>query len=316
MKINVMLTPLVRAFVRSGNDLIIRLRSTADQVTVRNHYAGAAIDSVRFADGVTWGATEIDAHIANELTEGADVYTGTAGNDAINGLGGNDTLNGMAGDDTLIGGAGADTLNGGAGADTLDGRNDAASDLMQGGTEGDIYLFARGSGADTITEGGDALSTDILRFDTGIATTDIKALRTGNDLVLQIVSTADQVKVTGAYAAGAGAAARIERIEFADSTVWTEQDIRQRILDGLATTGNNSIVGFDGNDTIHGLAGNDTLSGAAGDDVLYCYDKDDTLYDSGNDFSGCLRITGESRCWRYGERSLNAANNNEWRRSA
>jgi Ca2+-binding RTX toxin-like protein len=69
----------------------------------------------------------------------------------------------------LIGGAGADTLNGGAGADTLDGRVDAATDLMQGGADGDIYLFGRGSGAETITEGGDAGSTDILRLGEEIA---------------------------------------------------------------------------------------------------------------------------------------------------
>jgi Ca2+-binding RTX toxin-like protein len=101
---------------------------------------------------------------------------------------------------------------------------------------------------------------------------------------MQIVGTTDQVKVTGAYAVGAGAAARIERIEFAPSTgsgqpgqVWTEADIRQRILDGLATAGNDSITGFDGDDTIHGLGGNDTLNGAAGNDVLAGGAGDDTL---------------------------------------
>jgi Ca2+-binding RTX toxin-like protein len=172
------------AFVKSGNDLIVRLRSATDQVTIHNHYAGTAIDVIEFADGTTWNTAEIDAHITNELTEGADIYVGSAGNDVINGLGGNDNLSGLGGNDTLIGGAGADTLNGGAGADTLDGRFDAAADLMQGGADGDIYLFGRGSGADTITEGGDALSTDILRLDAGIATADIKALRSGNDLVL------------------------------------------------------------------------------------------------------------------------------------
>ncbi|MDP2809897.1 MAG: calcium-binding protein, partial [Rhodocyclaceae bacterium] len=278
------IAPEQLAFVKSGNDLIVRRRDATDQVTVLNHYAGAAIDAVRFADGTTWHAAEIDAHIVNELTEGADIYVGSAGNDVINGLGGNDTLSGMGGDDTLIGGAGADTLNGGAGADTLDGRNDAAADLMTGGAEGDTYLFGRGSGADTIAEGGDAPSTDALRLDAGIATADIKALRSGNDLVLQIVGTADQVKVSGAYATGAGAVARIERIEFSGGAVWTEADIRQRILEGLATAGNDSITGFDGNDTIHGLGGNDSLSGSDGNDTLFGDEGNDTLNgDAGND---------------------------------
>ena len=279
-----LIAPEQLAFVKSGNDLIIRLRSTADQVTVLNHYAGAAIDAVRFADGSTWHAAEIDAHIINELTEGADIFVGSAGNDVINGLGGNDSLSGLGGDDILIGGAGADTLNGGAGADALDGRFDAAADLMQGGADGDIYFFGRGSGADIITEGGDALSTDILRLDAGVATADIKALRSGNDLVLQIVGTTDQVKVSGAYAAGAGAAARIERIEFAGGAVWTEQDIRQRILEGLATAGNDNITGFDANDTIHGLAGNDGISAREGDDAVFGDSGNDTLRgEAGND---------------------------------
>ncbi len=272
------------AFVRSGNDLIVRLRSSSDQVTVLNHYAGAAIDAVEFADGTRWNQADIDAHITNELTEGADVYSGGPGNDVIDGRGGNDTLNGLAGDDVLIGGAGADTLNGGAGADTLDGRGDSASDAMQGGADGDTYLFGRGSGAESITEGGDAVSTDVLRLNAGIATSDVKAIRSGNDFVLQIVGTTEQVKVTGAYATGAGASARIERIEFADGTVWNEAAIRQRILDGLPTSGNDSITGFDGDDTIHGLAGNDTLSGSDGNDTLFGDAGTDTLNgDAGND---------------------------------
>ncbi|MBN8476931.1 calcium-binding protein [Sulfuritalea sp.] len=155
---------------------------------------------------------------------------------------------------------------------------------MQGGADGDTYRFGRGSGADTITEGGDALSTDILRLDAGIAPAEIKALRTGNDLVLQIVGTTDQVKVTGAYAPGAGAAARIERVEFFGGTVWTEPDIRQRILEGLATAGNDGIIGFDGDDTILGLAGADTLLGLAGNDTLDGGDGNDTLQGGdGND---------------------------------
>lgn len=58
-------------------------------------------------------------------------------------------------------------------------------------------------------------------------------------------------------------------------------DIRQRILEGLATTGNDSITGFDGNDTIPD--------------------------------SGRLSVTRESRRWRYGD---NASANVEWRVAA
>jgi Ca2+-binding RTX toxin-like protein len=283
LAIGVGLAPANLAFVRSGNDLIVRVRDTTDQVIISNHYAGGAIDSVRFDDGTVWNLSVIDAHITNELTSGSDIYSGSEGNDSINGLDGNDTLNGLGGDDLLVGGNGADSLSGGSGSDTLDGRGDATGDLMRGGLDSDVYLFARGSGADIIVEGGDATSVDVLRFDAGIAPTDIQVSRSSDDLIFQIANTTDQIKVVGAYAPSADASVRIERIEFADGTVWGETEIRQKILLGAATSANDVINGFDGNDTVRGLAGNDTLYGNAGSDLIEGGDGQDSLYGGDGD---------------------------------
>jgi Ca2+-binding RTX toxin-like protein len=297
------LAPADLAFVRFANDLIVRLRGASEQVTVRNHYAGAPIDAIAFADGSVWDRATIDAHITNELGDGHDVYSGTAAADSIDGRGGNDMLSGLGGDDTLqggvgddvlhgndgddllAGGGGGDTLSGGSGMDTLDGRGDAAADTLQGGGDGDIYLFGRGGGADTIAEGGDAVSTDTIRIDADVAPSELVARRSGIDLVLQVAGTGDQLTVVGAYAAGAGAAARIERIEFAaDATLWTETQIRQRVLLAAATAGNDQIDGFDGDDLIGGLAGNDTLYGKDGNDLLLGDAGDDHLSgDAGDD---------------------------------
>ena len=283
-------------FARSGNDLTVRARNSDDRIAILKHYAGSPIDAISFADGTTWSTAEIDAHLTHELTEGADIFSGTEGNDSINGLGGNDTLSGLGGDDsidggdgndvlfgndgadTLCGGSGADSLTAGAGADTLDGRGDAMADTLKGGADSDVYLFGRGSGADIITEDGDASSIDVIRIDAGIAPADISARISAKDLVLRINGTTDQITVTGAFAAGAGAASKIERIEFADSTVWTETEIRRQALLGSATTGNDYIVGFDGNDIIHGLAGNDSIEGLDGDDQLFGDDGNDSLF--------------------------------------
>ena len=320
LAIDGVLLPADLAFVRSGNDLIVRLRGADDQVTVRNHFAGSAIDAVSFSNGTLWNALEINAHITNELSAGADIYTGSEGSDSIDGLAGNDTLSGMGGDDAieggdgndalygnegndalsggagvdalqggngndlLSGGGGTDTLIGGGGADTLDGRGDGAADSLQGGADGDVYLFGRGSGADTITEAGDLLSTDVLRLDAGIAPGDVTARRSGNDLLLQINGTTDQITVSGALATGASALSKIERIEFADSTVWTETEIRQQVLLAAATAGNDTIAGFDGNDLIDGLAGNDTINASDGNDSLIGGQGADYLYgENGND---------------------------------
>jgi Ca2+-binding RTX toxin-like protein len=61
-----------------------------------------------------------------------NAITGNSGNNVIDGGNGNDSISAGAGNDTLIGGAGNDWLTGGAGAD--------------------VFLFAPGSGADTIAD--------------------------------------------------------------------------------------------------------------------------------------------------------------------
>lgn len=59
-------------------------------------------------------------------------------------------VDGGAGNDVLWGGAGADQLLGGAGNDTLLGA--AGNDTLSGGAGADSFLFAAGSGQDTITD--------------------------------------------------------------------------------------------------------------------------------------------------------------------
>ncbi|HNB68211.1 calcium-binding protein [Accumulibacter sp.] len=303
LRIEDRLLPAELLFLHFGNDLVVRVRGTQDQITVLNHYAGAPLEAIHFANGSVWTQPDIEAHLTNELTSGADIFSGTAGDDRINGLGGNDSLKGMGGNDTieggddndvlngddgndsLIGGAGNDTLAGGTGADTLDGRGDAATDALEGGSDGDVYLFGRGGGADTINERGDLASIDTIRTDADVLPSEILAMRSGSNLVLKIAGTSDQLTIVGAYRGGAGAAERVERIEFAaNATVWTENEIRQQILAALATGGHDAIVGFDGDDVIHGLAGNDTINGGEGNDLLLGGDDGDHLYgESGND---------------------------------
>ncbi|MDO5631327.1 MAG: calcium-binding protein [Paracoccus sp. (in: a-proteobacteria)] len=92
---------------------------------------------------------------------GNDHLFGGNGSDTLEGNGGNDLLRGEAGNDRLLGGAGHDTLNGGAGNDLLRGGagNDrliggAGRDTMTGGPGADSFVFAKGYGADVITDFG------------------------------------------------------------------------------------------------------------------------------------------------------------------
>ena len=165
----------------------------------------------------------------------------------VDGNAGNDVLYGDAGNDLLIGGAGADTLYGGDGADT--------------------YLFGRGSGVDIINDGGDLASVDVLRFDAGISPADLVVTVEPYFFDVTIAATGDTVKVLSPesnFQQG-----KVERFEFADGTVWTAADLRQRYFAGAMTAGNDVIRGFDTtDDTIDGGAGNDTLFGYGGNDTL------------------------------------------------
>ncbi|MFD0859709.1 Hint domain-containing protein [Roseovarius aquimarinus] len=122
---------------------------------------GGAGDDTLLGDGgndtLTGGAGN-DSLLAgtgnDELRGGAgdDTLRGEAGNDTILGGGGRDILSGGDGDDRLTGGADRDTIAGDAGNDTLDGGN--GDDVLTGGAGNDRFVYAPGSGNDTITDFG------------------------------------------------------------------------------------------------------------------------------------------------------------------
>lgn len=136
--------------------------------------------------------------VAGGPTEGEDVLRGTEFNDQLDARGGNDRLLGRGGNDTLIGGSGNDVLDGGAGNDLLIGSTDRNSinengsyrvehntTLQVSANGNDTYLFGRGDGQDTVIDGDTtAGNTDTLRFKEGVLPSDVKLIRSGNDLVL------------------------------------------------------------------------------------------------------------------------------------
>lgn len=257
------LTPTDLQLVRRGNDLLVNLRGSADRATVVNQFAGAGVEQLTFGDGTTWDAAAIAANVTNELTEGADVFTGTAGSDLVDAKGGNDLVDALAGPDVVEGGAGDDTLNGGDGNDALHGG--AGNDSLIGGQGADTYRFGPGGAADVIDDQGMDGAIDVLRLDPGITPQGV-TLSGAAQITLSVAGTGDSIRFAGPDAAGAG---KIERIEFADGTVWTEAQWAQRLLDGATTSGSDYIVGFASTgDTILGLDGWDTLSGLGGDDLL------------------------------------------------
>jgi len=176
---------------------------------------GMGLERVQFGDGSVLTVPDLIALAGPALTldpqEMDNHIAGSNENDVIYGEGGNDTLEGGGGDDTLNGGAGNDTLSGGAGNDT--------------------YLFGKGSGQDTIdsydmTTG----KIDAVLFDYGIASDQVRVSRSGNDLVLTLIDTADILTIHNYLENDGISPFAVEQIRFnEDDTVWDPEAIKTKL---------------------------------------------------------------------------------------
>ena len=257
---------------RSGSDLLIRINSTTDSLTVSNYFnadatTSYAIETLRFADGTTWDISSVKTQVLQSTT-GNDTLTGYATPDSISGGAGNDTLYGEAGDDTLDGGSGNDNLFGGAGADT--------------------YLFGRNDGQDTISttdEFGRGAIADRILFKVGVTPADVSLRRSESDLLITINGTTDSLTVSGYFLSDATTGYALDALRFADGTTWDIPTVKAKVLQG--TTGNDALTGYATHDGIDGGAGNDTLFGTGGNDTLDGGSGNDDLYgDTGSWDSG------------------------------
>ncbi|WP_241090048.1 calcium-binding protein [Pseudomonas viridiflava] len=302
------LNPADLRFSRSGDDLVIQIKATGDTLTVRSHFSqdgvtAYAIDQLKFADGSVWDGAQIKAAVvlpseeADTLTgyatadslfgqDGNDSLSGRAGDDVLDGGNGSDTLYGEDGNDILLGRAGNDSLSGGYGDDVLDGGS--GNDSLDGGYGSDTYVFRKGSGQDTISNGvyneGTVGKQDVIRLE-GLNLSDISLRREYSDLIIQIKETGDTLRVSSHFSPSSSYYNyAIDQLQFADGTVWGVDQIKASMLTGGEF--NDTLTGYDtddtlqgvaGNDTLYGGLGNDTLLGGAGRDTLYGEDGDDTL---------------------------------------
>jgi len=277
--------------IRNGNDLVLAIRGSADQVTLKQYFDetwnGAngpfLVERIAFADGTVLSFAEVQA-ILFAGSEDEETIIGSRQADHLTGLAGNDTLVGREGDDVLEGGDGDDVLLGGAGRDALDGG--AGNDVLRGGGalwgnqasdwngEGDAYRFGRGDGQDTIIDDSWLpAETDRIELKAGVLPADVRLERVRNvngwqvsdDLKVTIRDTGEALTVKNHFNESNRNA--VEEIVFADGTVWNTEAIKSQAL--IGESGNDELRGFnDRNDVLHGGAGNDHLLGLSGDDVL------------------------------------------------
>ncbi len=255
----------------SDNGIIVRINDGGVERTIELRHmlqdpaSGVGIEALVFVHGgttTTWSRAEILRKVTT---------TGTSGNDSRTGLGGPDHLIGLAGNDSLSGADGDDILDGGTGIDTL-----------VGGNGSDRYIWAKGDGVSTTL-------VDLIN-DAGTSPTEIDELvlvdavpadvalsRNGNNLWIDVQTSGgvQRIAVQNQFTSAENGVG-IERIVFADGSVWSADEIVSCTVfagtasaEGLTgTTDRDFITGLGGNDTITGGTGDDTIIGGAGADFL------------------------------------------------
>ena len=249
---------------------------------------------------------------AEQLYRGndADYIEGLGGDDQLYGLGGNDYLRGGDGNDYLDGGEGDDIQSGGAGNDQLGG--DTGNDILIGGSGDDIYVFRPGSGQDTIKNGIGEDGTDWLIFTGDITSDRLVFVRDGDNLVIQITDSTDQVTIENWFL---GSEYQVDYIQPSGANGMSTTQVENMLSDGSEDDSNSGGTGSDDNssdegdntssfqipdpstythhevgtanaeqlyrsndaDFLEALAGDDQLFGLAGNDFLHAGEGNDYL---------------------------------------
>jgi Ca2+-binding RTX toxin-like protein len=231
------------AVTRDGLDLLITLSDGSAQGRIRDWYADAAAmpsTSLKFASG-----EEFDAATLTGMGLGV---TGTVSADTLVGLDGFG--------DVLSGGPGNDTLDGGGGKDT--------------------YIFNRGDGVDTIAEapaGAGDPEASVIIFGPDI----FRQVQLGLGSLVVHYGEGDAIHFSAFNPEDPYSTPVFERLEFADGSAMTYDDVLENGFHLTGTEGDDVIIGTAVHDSIRGEAGNDSLSGRDGQDDLQGGEGDDTL---------------------------------------
>ena len=154
--------------------------------------------------------------VTSDAISGSLTEEGSSGNDVLSGGGLADTLVGSGGDDLLRGGAGDDVLEGGDGADT--------------------FVFGTGDQADVIL---DAESSDHIQITDGLDTDDLWFLKDGDDLVIQLLGSQDNLTVSDWFD-GTGSH-RVNNIELGSGASLDGANV-QALVDAMSVFGVGDVI--------------------------------------------------------------------------
>jgi Ca2+-binding RTX toxin-like protein len=263
-------------------ETVIMLKGTTDRLVLgydtytmngrRVFTSTHPVQTIRFANGVVWGASDIAQQIAQYVPPAGNADLG------ISAIGQNwdpsslpvtqPTLGigpsvGTPYDDTIYLASTATQATGGKGNDGFSG----------GAASGVTFSYDKGDGSDNIS-----VAAATLSFGRTIARSDVQFIAfdaaSGMARLSADPSSRDVIFVTD-----------LKAIEFADGSTLSGSALADFALaspllslnlDG--SNGADSLVGRDGRDTLNGQAGDDTLMGLGGDDAINGGDGRDVLY--------------------------------------
>uniref|UniRef100_UPI00291677EA beta strand repeat-containing protein n=1 Tax=Bradyrhizobium sp. SZCCHNRI1003 TaxID=3057275 RepID=UPI00291677EA len=225
-------TAVVLSRPGNGADLIIENTLTGNTITVKGQFTGGSLSTVTFSDGVSWSSQNI--------------------------------LNIVASQPVILGTDGAETINGTPNAETIDGRG--GDDVLNGGAGGDTYIFRVGSGNDVIQEAGTSSDNDVVKL-VGLNASDVDITRSGNDLLIRILSSGETLKVKDQFL---GPSTGVELLQFGASGAVV--DVRNYVAPMVTITGV-SHSGYGAAQTISGTVVSGGVAAVAGQSV--------TLMDNG-----------------------------------
>lgn len=283
----------------SGNNLIVNVKETNDQITLENYFSGGqyAIGEIVFADDkiLTYSeviknkfiiqGTNIKDKIILSHNSGQVYVYGQGEDDIITGGKVAEWLYGGDGNDYIYGNGGDDKLYGGAGDDYLDGGAD--NDYLEGGIGDDIYIYKKGYGHDRINNLSSGMGDiDELRME-DLKIEDVQLEVMGINLIIRIKSTNETVTIERYFDSKR---CEIEQIRFADGIVLTYEDVIEKatikpmVKEGTEEIDNIQLNHESGVIFTHGKGGDDIIKGSIVDDYIYGGEDNDVLYgNSGND---------------------------------
>ena len=278
----------------NGNDNVFHV-----DVAGGNVLRGTGTNSTATYAGSKAGATAsiVSINESHAARPGSDVLVNIS---SVTGSGYDDVLSGNELANTLAGGLGNDTLQGGKG-----------SDVLTGGLGDDTYVFARGDGADVITESSADANYDTIAFLAGVNIDQLWFRQVGNDLEVSTIGTTDKITIRAWNAA----VPNIEEFRTAAGHVMRGADVQLLVramanlappplgqltlpaataaalapalaqawhFNGPTQPTGQTFVGTAGADVINGSTGADLLQGLGGDDTYYVNHSGDFIDERGN----------------------------------